>query len=226
MTLWGSTRVLHSAEPDSACGGRPGSADPQRLRFGLATTSDVDLTTARPVPGQPGTNRSLEASPPRLRWLQVNTINRRISPRWASSSATRMNRPAAGAIRRRVYPVMGHSRRSQQRRQARPGPVQRWHLARHAPVQPKAAARYQRDHGNRFGEFGLCSSHRVRCWPGEPCDYQRSSRNSNRHEWTDSACNHNGSARPSGCALDHADRHHLLNGLSAVARWKHGFIWG
>jgi hypothetical protein len=90
----------------------------------------------------------------------------------------------------------------------------------------KPAARYQRNHGNRFGEFGLCGSHRVRCWPGELCDYQRSSRNSNRHEWIDGACNHNDSARPSGCALDHADRHHLLNGLSAVARWKHGFIWG
>jgi hypothetical protein len=49
-------------------------ADSQRLCFELATASDVDLTTDRPVPRQPGTNRSLGASPSRLRWLRVNTI--------------------------------------------------------------------------------------------------------------------------------------------------------
>jgi hypothetical protein len=123
-----------------------------------------------------------------------------------------MSLPAVGAIRRRVYPVMGHSRRSQWRRQARSGPVQRWHLAGHAPVQHGPAARYQRNHGNRFGECGFATPHQVRCWPGELCDYQRSSRNSNRHEWIDGACNHNDSARPSGCALAHADRHRLLKG--------------
>jgi hypothetical protein len=92
-------RVDHRAEPGQLAGIRPGLADSQRLCFELATASDVDLTTDRPVPVNLGQIGLLRASPPWRRWLRVNTINHWISPRWASSSATGMEpqtRYAAG----------------------------------------------------------------------------------------------------------------------------------
>jgi hypothetical protein len=90
--------------------------------------------------------------------------------------------------------------RSQRRRQAGSGRVQRSHLAGHDCVELQPTARSQLDHSSLFGSAGFASptssALSVSLRAGELRDHWRTNRNGKLPEWIDGACNHNDRARP------------------------------